>query len=976
MGDTWAKPTQGEVDGVLASIADQSLRALFFSELENPEWLEPMAALGVFANPPEPQLDSNGVERVLPWPEGDYLVKIADNRPEDVIAILRSVAESRNPWVQQTVISAARKLPNDQAKQLARPIAKIVTTASGWSNVEDVFSIAAALSEAGEVDSVKLLLKALFAPQAGPEEPMAFGTRTRVGSAIDDYFYTELLPRSVPLLTRFDDLDGLKMAAGWLQQAARIAYGSRPDRPDYDASSIWRPSIAPHGQNSGLHELSDSLIDAVRDTALALGRLERQAEVVEFLNGATPFVMRRIGVEVAAQLAGEPGSAALLPLCNSLLVDPTLMGIGSRPEYVHLALAALPRLTLERRNAWASFVMDGAWQGTDEDMRRITAWGDRSANEVTDDQVAETRQHLLHRFLQPLKDALPSPLDAELVRLEALYGSIGHAEFGSYMESFTGPNSLMSRGELAAMSPRDLATFLRTWQPAGDHHFGPSVEGLARELEGVAESAPELVADLADQLTDLGRSYVRAALAGWAKAIPNGYVPSPAVWDMVRDVVGQSDDGSEELAQRDYDADDPVWRWAQRNVVDLISVTVDAAPRPLPRDTVAQLWTLLKPLTHHVDPTPEHEARYGGNNMDPLMLSLNTTRPAALRAAIRFAAMSHDRHEPGNPDATEADILQAVASHVDGFADPSLAVAAVVGEGIGKLWGVDPGWVDSRASELFSVLDLDDARRARADVIVSVALRVYQTGRVFIELIRPALAQILSTDYKLLTHTDGWREHRSAVNAAAHHVVAAYLLQIVQREDPQLQQLFSNGADDDVRAEALGHIGWQIMRTAMDDAVRTIPKEYLERARGLIDWRANEIRAGHASARELAQFHWWAQSGVFSPAWWLPILLLSSDSADHKSTSMLGKSLADAAAEEPALAIEAFEKLYGSVERDWRSYDLIQNAPRLLAEATRSGNAQAIERANRIRDLLGRHGHFQALQELEQLLAADASDTN
>lgn len=976
MTGTWSKPTQGEVDGVLASIADLSLRGLFFSELENPEWLEPLAGLGVFANPPDPQVDSEGVERVLPWPEGDYLVRIAGDRPEDVVTVLQAVAKSRNPWAQRAIILAARKLPSDGAKQLARSIANIVSTASGWLNGEDVFAVAASLCEAGEVDSAKLLLNALFAPKAGPDESMAFATRSRVGSAIDEYSYTVLLPRSVPLLAAFDDIDGLEMVAAWLQQAARIQYGRRPDRRDYDASSIWRPSIAPHGQNSGLHELSDSLIDAVRDTALALGRRGRPAMVVEFLNGARPFVMRRIGLEVAAQLVGEPGPTELLPICESLLVDPTLMGIGSRPEYVHLALAALPRLTFEQQNAWANFVMDGSWQGADEDLRRIAAWGDRSAADVTDDEVAETRQHLLHRFLQPLKDALPSSLDAELVRLETQHGAIEHAEFGSYMESFTGPNSPKSRDELAAMSPEDLATFLRTWQPAGDHHSGPSVEGLARVLEEVAESAPELVAAFADQLTKLGRSYVRAALAGWAKAIPNGYVPSPSVWEMVREVVGQGDDGSDELTQHDYDADDPVWRWAQRNVVDLISATLDAGARPIPRETVAQLWTLLKPLTNHADPTPEHEARYGGDNMDPLTLSLNTTRPAALRAAIRLAAASHDSSEPGNPDGTEADILEAVASHLDGFADPSLAVAAVVGEGIGKLWAVDPGWVDSRASDLFSILDSDEARRARADVIVSVALRVYQTGRIFIELIRPALAQILSTDYKLLTHTDGWREHRTAANAAAHHIVAAYLRQVVQQEDAQLQQLFSNGADDDVRAEALGHIGWQIMRTAMDNAASTIPQDYLERAQGLIEWRANEIRAGRASARELAQFHWWAQSGVFSPAWWLPILLLASDSANRESTSMLGRPLAEAAGEEPALAIEAFEKLYGSVERDWRSYDLIQNAPRLLAEASRSGNAQAIEGANRLKDVLGRQGHFQALQELEQLLAADTSDTN
>ena len=89
---------------------------------------------------------------------------------------------------------------------------------------------------------------------------------------------------------------------------------------------------------------------------------------------------------------------------------------------------------------------------------------------------------------------------------------------------------------------------------------------------------------------------------------------------------------------------------------------------------------------------------------------------------------------------------------------------------------------------------------------------------------------------------------------------------------------------------------------------------------------------------------------------------------------MLGKPLADAAATEPALAVEVFEQLYGGSDRDWRSYDLIQHAPRLLASALRSGNQAAATGANRIEDRLGREGHFQALQELGQLLASNDNE--
>ena len=260
-------------------------------------------------------------------------------------------------------------------------------------------------------------------------------------------------------------------------------------------------------------------------------------------------------------------------------------------------------------------------------------------------------------------------------------------------------------------------------------------------------------------------------------------------------------------------------------------------PKPAPDETVLYLWKLLKPLTSHADPTVEHEASYGGSNMDPMTFSLNTTRPAALRAAIRLASASHGVMEPGNLNTTETDILETVAAHVDDFNDPSLAVAAVIGEGLGRISSVDPSWVDVRQAELYSLLDVDEARRARSDVIVSVSLRVYRTGKAFLELIRPALTQMFTKRYSEVDHTDGWHGGQSAIKAGAVHTIFAYLLQIIDRDDPELQRLFSADVPVEITAEALGHIGWQIMRTSMEDAAGPIPAEYLARAKELIDWR-------------------------------------------------------------------------------------------------------------------------------------------
>lgn len=967
MSDQWPTPSEQEVEQTLVSIADLPLRALFFSELKNPEWLEPLQSLGVFNSPPEPHPGADGEPQVLPWPEGDYLLRIAAERPADVTNILKDVERSANPWVHRAIVSIAAALPSRYAKQLAKSVARIVSASTDWINAEEVMATTLALSSSGETASARSLLMALFSPLAGPEEEMGIGTRTRVRGAIDDYLYMELLPKALPVLVGMPNIDGLKLVTGWLQRASEIQNGAPADQIDYDVSIIWRPSIAAHAQNSDLHDIPDALIDVLLNAAVAIGLDGRSRQVISFLNGSKLFVIRRIALEAAAQLATDDAFVTA-PEIEALLLDASLMGIGARPEYAHLGRVLLPHLSAETRSEWIELVAGGTWQGSDDDIRRIAAWGDRDVEDVTVDDITDARARLLHRFLQPLAGSLPPPLDERLRVLEEERGSIPHAEFGSYTESFTGPTSPKTRDELAAMTPDALAGFLESWQPAGEFHFGPSIEGLARELEWVAESRPELVGAIAGRLAVLGRSYVRAALTGWARAVPRGYVVSEEVWGLVAGVVGQADDGTEELVRRDFDAGDPVWRWAQRAAADLIAASVEAMARPVDQDAAGRLWALLKPLTGHADPTVEHESRYGGSNMDPLTLSLNTTRPAALRAAIRLASTSHETEEPGNPTELELDILDTVGRHVDEAQDPSLAVAAVIGEGLGRIWGVDPNWVDAHGERLFALVDADNLRRARSDVIVSVALRVYRTGASLLKLIGPAFPQLLSPEYRSFEHIEGWREHRSVVNMAAQHLVSAYLLELITRDNVDLQRLFSPDVADEVVADALGHIGWSIMRTTMDGRRDSIPAEYLERASQLIDWRVEEVRAGRASARELSQFHWWVSAGVYSPSWWLPILLLATNETDLDSRGSLGKPLADAAVSEPVLAVAALKQLLDSVRDGWRNYDLVRNAPRLLAIALRSGDDAAVLGAQQLRDLLGRQGHFQALQELELLL--------
>lgn len=961
MNADWTIPESGEVQIVVGSLTDENLKRLFFAELQNPNWLDSLAALGVFATEPGPWVDDAGLQRPRPWPEGEYLTRVAVDEPVAVTGLLLGHVGSQNPWVQRVVLNAALAVPAEQATRLVPQIIKAMRSGQDWVDAGKVVKLAEALAP-GHPKQARALLTGAFEPKAGGEEVTVLGSRTRVASSIDPYWFRELAPRLIPLLSDLGT-DGLKSAVGWLIRALDIpSDGEAASESGY----FWRSSIAPSSQNSGLYEISDALVDIVRDTATEVAKAGHLREVIAFLEARDRDLLARIAVEVTAQVVSADPSAAAIDVARTLLNKEALLDLGARPEYVHLALAAIPHLSSEDVAAWQEVVDAQAWQGTDEVMRQIAAYGQAQPSEVSDDDVAVIRRRMKYRLLLPLGPVLPAGLTAELAELKAEFGEMEHPEFGSYMTSgFVGPTSPLDHGALGAMPPDVLRRFLETWQPAGDHHFGPSVEGLARELEVVAENQPDLLAALADDLLALGRSYVRAAIAGWTKALPKGFQPTAGVWQLLTTLAQLPDTGED--ASADFSADDAVWRWAQRNAADFATSYLTARGDELTADEAIMLWDILGPLTSHADPTRQHEDEFGGSNMDPITLSLNTTRPAAIRAAIKLLRAIAKR-DSDEFRAIRTHIFEMLAEHVEAANDPSLAVAAVIGEALGHIWDIDRAWIAECSDKLFAVLSAEDDTRARADVVVSVALRIYRTGPAFLELMRSVILSMMSGAYAALDHTDGWRGNRPALEVAASHIVTAYVMGLIDDEDPLVTALTSPDVGPAVISDALGTLGWSLMQAHTAEAV---PPEALERAKRLIDRRATEIGAGRASASELGGFYWWIRAEVFPAAWSLPILQLATSAPDFDAKGMLGESLARAAEAEPALTINVFDGLMSGDGDGWKQYDLLQHAPRILAAALTSSDPAAQAKARVISDRLGREGHMTVLADVDRLITAE-----
>src|SRR5271163_925969 len=110
-------PTEAQVDKALELIQKGGGNyEYFFSKLSDPAWIEPLSKRGRFNHPP-PIERIGDMFRLPRWPEGDYLLRMAETSPREVAAAIEPVCfESDNPLVHQLLVDIAARLPSELAQ--------------------------------------------------------------------------------------------------------------------------------------------------------------------------------------------------------------------------------------------------------------------------------------------------------------------------------------------------------------------------------------------------------------------------------------------------------------------------------------------------------------------------------------------------------------------------------------------------------------------------------------------------------------------------------------------------------------------------------------------------------------------------------------------------------------------------------------------------------------------------------------------
>src|ERR1700744_4418254 len=109
----FSTPTAQQVKEALRRIPTYQHRRVFYDALENPNWVRPLFEAKAFVAPDEPKVDDKGLVREAPWPEMDYLVRVAKDAPKDVVDVLLELKDSANSWVRRGVFAVGAVIPPD-----------------------------------------------------------------------------------------------------------------------------------------------------------------------------------------------------------------------------------------------------------------------------------------------------------------------------------------------------------------------------------------------------------------------------------------------------------------------------------------------------------------------------------------------------------------------------------------------------------------------------------------------------------------------------------------------------------------------------------------------------------------------------------------------------------------------------------------------------------------------------------------------
>ena len=819
----------------------------FFRKLDDPDWIPQLRDRGFFSKPPAPETKGTSVSYGY-WPESEFLVRVVEKAPNLVAKVAADIPDTPNILIHENLAQIAAKLPPGSAGDLIKNEARWMDRFQGrldFGYPEAITDLILVLVEQGDWDNARRLIRSIL--RTRHDDSSYFGDTI---AKVDGWTYGDICEKVFPVAADSIGIDAISEAVRLLHYILK----EQGLEPPHDISGSWKTDISIDARE-GASDVRTYLADTIRDSALVLiegdsGRLE---EVVDLLMKQEWNIFWRIALFVLADREEQDQVLAKkMALEENILRDPDLWH-----EYSALIRSVFGSFTVEQQDQWKELVDQGPdWPSADP--------SERQEQGVDEEEYARYLGHWRRDHLAILGVELPDRWKGSLTELEERWGAAQVPQLREPTSTWVGPTSPLSVDDLDQMSGPEIVDFLESWRPSGQV-TAPTPDGLGRMLETRIEKSPETFDPPLDKTLNLGPTYVAAILGGLEKAVKSGKDIDWGLAIGLCSVAVSSLSEESEPAPDESEVDPTWWRWCRRCAASFLS---EAFGRDaVPEDKRPEAWSAIKALSWDADPSPEHEEECGGDNMDPLTLSLNTVRGEAMHAMVQYAqSVKYRSAIPAEFSfEDEPDLREELEGHLDPDREPSTTIRGVFGSRLGNLYLMDSNWTISQKEKLFPE-DNDRLRLATWNTYL-VWGKPFATMLPFLESEYDRAIQELPD----LEDNEVRPGREPSLTLAEHIAIHTWHGDIDSDDNESLVAKFLKAAPVPEMTHFIEFIG-RSLEQQDNDAVDKVWVERMMRLWQRIE-ETIESRSNDADVTALAPFGLWYVSGIFPNRWSDDVLL-------------------------------------------------------------------------------------------------------
>ena len=962
---SWKKPTNEMVNKALDSVKKVTARKYFFSRLENPLWLKPLAERGCFKYPPKSLRFDDGTVQFPYWPEIQYLKNVCSEMPDEVVRLLIDLPETDNLVVYDGILDIALQIPGEYSVKLKDKILEYTSMERqfGTYRYADILELWTKKNQtSAALELAKILIK--FVPDLQLEEKRkqrqesendwraAIGTLLHPAPKFSHWEYSNIMSKGVRSLAEKEPYKVACLLIDTTTDMIHLRTHQEDRDKEADLSNIWCPRLRETDSRSERPEkilvgtltfVCEKVFEKPSNTIADLDKVLRKQQWEVF---------KRLRHHLYAQYPNEETK----PWIQELILTHKDYGLWEHYyEFQQMIRHACKHfketlLTEAERTHIFNTILEGP---SKENYRH---WVEKWIGEkFTEERFKERQQRFHWMQLRPFESVLFGEYETRFKKLQDIINKpISDDNYPPYKTEVrsggVSERSPHTPQDLSNLTDKELLDFINEWEKDDESYENNSfvrIETLANAFQTVFKESiiPNLIR-LKFWMRNRERIerpiYIRVMIYAMQALVKEKNFDQLNEWLTFSEWILSHPDREhdQDYKQGDESRENQNWTNARRAVGDFIGVCLEE-DIDVPITAREKLAKILEMLCTQYDWSLDNGNPNGLDRNDPLSEGINNTRSRALEDLVKFGFWLQ-KHE-SQCDVSEVTTLleKRFSSETDYPLTPP--EYAILGMHYPSLCSFNEKWAIKHKSDMFPQTQSKHQEWYAAFSSFVLCNGAYK--RIF---------EILKDDFTFaLQHISDFKKHdfvsRHPIDVFGERLFHYYLLEMFPLKGQEsLLELFyqQTGEKREHWANVFNIIGERLSSTG-----EHLDPNMKDRVKKFFKWRLKQ-----EEPTELRYFTYWLQAECLEAKWRLKsyskvIDVCKARDCEVENWEIYLKELCQMLPKHTAEVVECFFKLTNDI-RNKNIYIQTEEANTILKSGLNSRDPAVSENAKRALDNL------------------------